>query len=116
MSSFIAENTIIASSYKNNSLPLEEEGDRKLVLLTHDNHGYHIRILEFTDQDEWEVKLSLLLSSENCEAYPPNAGYIFSLAFFDDLGGSTERFYVFLRVWPRRPWGNWGKCNLVFCL
>lgn len=42
------------------------------------------------------VKLSLLLSSENCEAYPPNAGYIFSLAFFDDLVGSTERFYVFL--------------------
>ncbi|MCU0611568.1 MAG: hypothetical protein MUE60_07245 [Candidatus Eisenbacteria bacterium] len=96
MSSIIAENTIIASSYKNNSLPLEESGDRKLVLLTHDSHGYHIRILEFTDGDEWEVRLSLLLSSENCAAYPPTSGYIYSLAFFDDLGGSTQRFYVFL--------------------
>ena len=48
MSSFIAENTIIASSYKNNSLPLEEEGDRKLVLLTHDRHdGISVHVHEY---------------------------------------------------------------------
>jgi hypothetical protein len=100
MSSLILNSKIIASSYKNNSLPLEEQGDKKLVLLTKRSTIYSLKILEFSpDPGEWDIKGELELPVNSCAQNLPAAtkDYVFGLAFFDNLDDPVNpRFYIFL--------------------
>ena len=85
------------ATFKNNSLPLEQEGDRVLAFLSkvpkgNSNPKLYLTICEFLpDEQAWSIaydeELSVSIPTDHKSA---------SIALFDDRTGTPPRFFVFI--------------------
>jgi len=85
------------ATYKNNSLPLEQEGDRVLAFLSKEtkNAKIFLTICEFLpDMQTWSIRCDKNLK-ELSVSIPMDYNSA-SIALFDDRTGSTQRFFVFI--------------------
>ena len=85
------------ATYKNNSLPLEQEGDRVLAFLSKEtkNAKIFLTICEFLPaMQTWSIRCDKNLK-ELSVSIPMDYNSA-SIALFDDRTGSTQRFFVFI--------------------
>ena len=85
------------ATFKNNSLPLEQEGDRVLAFLSKEtkNAKIFLTICEFLpDMQTWSIRCDKNLK-ELSVSIPMDYNSA-SIALFDDRTGSTQRFFVFI--------------------
>ncbi len=95
------------ATFKNNSLPLEQEGDRVLAFLSevpkdNCNPKLYLTICEFLpDEQAWSIgydeELSVSIPTDYKSA---------SIALFDDRTGTPPRFFVFIGYGKKYPDGS----------